>query len=115
MLSHTQDPSNRSDSLNVEAWAAARALNKKGPVAQWLAPTAAAEHAPVHLVHTALILEISAVLGAQPTDVPVTKRAEALVDSDLDRLIHRATRIVRSLRRRARSFATAPRMTSLAC
>ena len=115
MLSHTQDPSRGTDRLDVEAWAAARALDKKGPVARWLAPTAAAEHAPLHLVHAALILEISSVLGAQPSDVPVTQRAEALVNSDLDHLVRRAARMVRSVRRRALAFAAAQRSIALAC
>lgn len=84
-----------------------RALDKKGPVTQWLAPKAAASHAPVDLVHTALVLEISAVLAAQPANVPLTKRAEALVASDLDRLVYRAATMVRSLHRRARAFAAA--------
>ncbi len=94
--------------LNVETWAAARALGKKGPVEVWLAPKAAAAHAHVALVHTALMLEISAVLAKQAPVAPVTKRAEALVSTDLDRLLRRALAMVRSLPRRARALAPVP-------
>ena len=101
--------------LNVESWAAARALDKKGPVAQWLAPKAAAARAPLALVHTALVLEISAALIEQAPEAPVTKRAEALVSKDLDRLLRRALTMVRSLPRRARAFAPQPGLTTATC
>ena len=103
MLSHTQAPAHSLDPLNVETWAATRALDKKGPIAQWLAPKAAAARAPLALVHTALVLEISAALIAQPGDAPLSKRANALVASDLDRLILNAATTVRSLSRRMHS------------
>ena len=101
--------------LNVETWAAARALGKKGPVELWLAPRAAAARAPVALVLTALMLEISAVLAKQAPIAPVTKRAEALVSKDLDRLLKRALVMVRSLSSRARALAPKPGPITAAC
>ena len=103
MLSHThtQAPAHGAYQLNMETWAASRALGKKGPVDQWLAPKAAAARAPLALIHTALILEISAALTLQPDDTPLTERAETLLNADLDRLIRRAATTVRSVRQNA--------------
>ena len=85
----------------METWAASRALDKKGPVGQWLAPKAAAARAPLALIHTALVLEVSAALAAQPDDAPLTERAQALLDTDIDRLIRRAAATLRSVRQHA--------------
>ena len=100
MLSYIQTPANALDPLSVETWAATRALDRKGPVAEWLAPKAAAARAPLRLVHTALVFEISAALIAEPGDASLSKRADALIDSDLDRLILRAATMVQSVRLR---------------
>lgn len=101
MLSHNSGPAHGEDRLNMETWVASRAVEKKGDMDQWLAPKAAAARAPLALIHTALILEISAALTAQPDDAPLMERAEALLDTDIDRLIHRAATTVRSVRRHA--------------
>jgi hypothetical protein len=101
MLPHTLAPAHGQDLLNMETWAASRALKKKCHMEQWLAHKAAAACAPLALMHTALILEISAALTAQPDDTPLMERAEALLDTDIDRLILRAATTVRSVRRHA--------------
>ena len=115
MAMHSTDLSNSSVSLGMEAWVAARAVAKKGPPEQWLGPKAAAAGAPLGLLKTALVLEISAELTEHPTGKALSKQADAVLSTDFDRLFLRAVRVVRTLRKQLHSANEGSPTPSHAC